>query len=257
MNEPLLLGLLAGITIFLGLPILALNKLKEKQMILTIFACGILIFLLVEIVAHAFEEIEEEIENALEKKISVIPALTTISLFLISLTVMMLAFALFEETFFKAQKTDEQKAFIQALLIAISIGVHNLSEGLLIGNSYSQGATRFALFLAIGFAIHNATEGFAIFTPLKITLKNMKKLLALGAIGGLPTLFGAWLGTMFHSVSALIVFSGIASGGLVYVIWQILAHIKEGNKIHTTTMLAAGFVFTALTELFLEISEHL
>ena len=47
-------------------------------------------------------------------------------------------------------------------MIAIGIGTHNFSEGLLIGQSYVSGAIPIALLLIIGFGAHNATEGFGI-----------------------------------------------------------------------------------------------
>ncbi len=53
-----------------------------------------------------------------------------------------------------------------ALGTAIGLGLHNLSEGLAIGQSAAIGETAFALILVIGFALHNATEGFGIAAPL-------------------------------------------------------------------------------------------
>ena len=47
-----------------------------------------------------------------------------------------------------------------SLMIAVGIGLHNLSEGLAIGQAYLQGAAGLTLSLIIGFALHNATKAF-------------------------------------------------------------------------------------------------
>src|SRR4029079_2260274 len=48
-----------------------------------------------------------------------------------------------------------------ALGTAIGLGLHNLSEGLAIGQSAAIGETAFALILVIGFALHKAHRGLA------------------------------------------------------------------------------------------------
>jgi ZIP Zinc transporter len=53
-----------------------------------------------------------------------------------------------------------------ALAIVSGIGLHNLSEGLAIGQSAATGRTALAAGLVIGFALHNSTEGFGIVGPL-------------------------------------------------------------------------------------------
>src|SRR2546422_10273444 len=53
-----------------------------------------------------------------------------------------------------------------ATMIAMSIGLHNLSEGLAIGQSYASGSIALAVVLIVGFGAHNATEGFGIAGPL-------------------------------------------------------------------------------------------
>ena len=53
-----------------------------------------------------------------------------------------------------------------ALLIATGIGLHNFAEGLAIGQSAAAGELALALVLIIGFGLHNATEGFGIVGPM-------------------------------------------------------------------------------------------
>ncbi len=44
-------------------------------------------------------------------------------------------------------------------LIAFSIGLHNLGEGLAIGAAFALGEAALGSFLVIGFTLHNITEG--------------------------------------------------------------------------------------------------
>ncbi len=63
--SPSLLGLFAGGTIVLGLPIAKLAKVSTKvKVFLNAISTGILIFLLVEITGHLIEEIEQRVEAA-------------------------------------------------------------------------------------------------------------------------------------------------------------------------------------------------
>ena len=61
MNQaPWLLGLLAGGTIFLGLPVARLRDVTTRtKAFLNAVSTGVLIFLLVEITGHLLEEMEE------------------------------------------------------------------------------------------------------------------------------------------------------------------------------------------------------
>ena len=51
-------------------------------------------------------------------------------------------------------------------LIAFSIGLHNLGEGLAIGAAFALGEAAVGSFLVIGFTLHNITEGVGIAAPL-------------------------------------------------------------------------------------------
>src|SRR3977135_1283949 len=66
--EPLILGSIAGLTIFLGLPLARLRVVAPKHMaLLNATAIGILFFLFFDIVAHAVEPVEAAVnQNAPE-----------------------------------------------------------------------------------------------------------------------------------------------------------------------------------------------
>src|SRR3954453_14299526 len=61
-GETVLLGALAGFTIFLGLPAGRLELLSARARVaLAMFSVGILVFLLVDVLSHGFELSEEAI----------------------------------------------------------------------------------------------------------------------------------------------------------------------------------------------------
>src|SRR5207237_8516402 len=88
-----------------------------------------------------------------------------------------------------------------ALAIATGLGLHNLSEGLAIGQAAHVGALAFTGVLAVGFALHNITEGFGIAAPMTTDTKKASwGFLGLtGLIGGGPTFIGTWIGYLASS----------------------------------------------------------
>ena len=86
-------------------------------------------------------------------------------------------------------------------LIALGIGLHNLGEGLAIGTSYASGEIALGTFLVVGFLLHNTTEGLGIVTPLAEETPRLRSLIFLGALAGVPTILGAWLGGFTYSPS--------------------------------------------------------
>ena len=83
-----------------------------------------------------------------------------------------------------------------AYLIAGGIGLHNLGEGLAVGAALATGEVALGTSLVLGFALHNTTEGLAIVAPLgrEKTRPALWHFAALGAVAGIPTVFGAWAG---------------------------------------------------------------
>ena len=105
-----------------------------------------------------------------------------------------------------------------SMLIAIGIGLHNLGEGLAIGSSYAVGEVALGTSLVFGFLLHNTTEGLGIVAPLARSRPSYGKLVALGLIAGVPTIFGTWIGGFSYSPTASVLFLAIGAGAIVQVI---------------------------------------
>src|SRR5207244_9620473 len=144
-----------------------------------------------------------------------------------------------------------------ALAIATGLGLHNLSEGLAIGESAHIGAIAFTGVLAIGFALHNITEGFGIAAPMTTEPKpaSWGFLGLAGLIGGGPTFIGTWIGYLASSNYLSIAFLAVAAGALLYVLNELF---NLGRKISTPPMFAwgmlSGFLTAYATVLFLTVS---
>jgi len=117
-----------------------------------------------------------------------------------------------------------------AWLVAFAIGLHNLGEGLAIGSAYVLGEMTLGALLVVGFTIHNTTEGIAIVTPILKERVNINRLIYLGALGGIPTIFGCWIGAFTYSPLWSILFLGIGAGALIQVIILILSR-RQMNEI--------------------------
>ena len=121
----------------------------------------------------------------------------------------------------RARKGGERSPLYVAALIAFGIGLHNLGEGLAIGTSYATGEIALGTFLVIGFLLHNTTEGLGIVAPLAGERPGVGKLVLLGALAGVPTVIGAWLGAFAYSPVWTTLFFAIGAGAIVQVVYEI------------------------------------
>src|SRR5919198_6172553 len=75
----LVLGAIAGFTIFLGLPLAGLQNLSlKKRGFLNAFAIGILVFLIIDVFSHAWESTEEAVNDAASGKSSISTAMVSL-----------------------------------------------------------------------------------------------------------------------------------------------------------------------------------
>jgi ZIP family zinc transporter len=139
------------------------------------------------------------------------------------------------------------KPVSMALMISIGIGLHNFGEGLAIGASVVLGEIALSTFLIVGFMLHNTTEGFAIVSPLaKTKVRRMVgKLIIMGLIAGVPTIFGTWIGGFVYSPVAAIIFLAIGAGAIFQVVLLIYQGITRAEadrgKIMSDASIISGF----------------
>src|SRR5467141_3839723 len=124
------LGAVAGITIFLGLPVARMRGLpKPVQGFLNAFATGILIFILWDILSHASGPVEAALVGARTGSRATFVWMAII--FAVGIAAGLLGLLK------HGAQTPSPRSL--SLAIATGLGLHNLSEGLAIGQSARAG----------------------------------------------------------------------------------------------------------------------
>jgi ZIP family zinc transporter len=201
----LVLGLIAGGTILLGVPVGRLRRpTPTLSLVLNAVAIGVLLFLVWDVLSAAWEPVDVALSAAHEGTGGAGPVFGYGALFVMGTSVGLLSLVAYELWMRRvvarsrvasgarldvavtaATAGDGSAPALPAapdrglsglaawsparqlsLLIAVGIGAHNFAEGLAIGQSAAVGDLALATALVIGFALHNATEGFGIVAPL-------------------------------------------------------------------------------------------
>jgi ZIP family zinc transporter len=243
-QETVILGSIAGLTIFLGLPLARVRVVTPRWMaFLNALAIGILFFLFVDIVEHAIAPVEVAIRSE--------PASLPL---LLGLLVGGFGLGLLSLVYYMRRVSlgPGFTATHLALVIATGIGLHNFSEGLAIGSSAERGDLTLALTLVVGFGLHNVTEAFGIAAPLAGKRPSWALLGLVGVIGGGPNIAGTIIGYTFASPAVSVLFLSVAAGALVFVIGELFA---AGRKLSSPLWngwgIGVGFLAGLLTDLVL------
>ena len=254
------LGLFAGLTIFVSLPVARMREVPPKvRTFLGAFTAGILLFLFWDVMDQAIAPLSDAAyANDLGR---VAPdAVLVLGAFLLSF----LGLTYFEQ-WYRARILAAQSAAststrpptlspLRAMeFIAVGIGFHNFAEGLAIGTAAAvAGGLTTATVLVVGFALHNATEGFGVVGPAVAAgvVPSWRRLAALGLVAGGPTFLGTIVGSIVVLPTVSLAFLGVAAGAILYVVLE-LVQVGRGQvapQIRTAGIFA-GFALGLLTDL--------
>jgi zinc transporter, ZIP family len=275
-GETVLLGALAGFTIYLGLPFGRIEFVSQRIRVgLAMFSVGVLAFLFAEVFVHGLEIVEERFDALHEGDGSFPAGIGLALLFSAGFTAGTAGLALIERRMRQAKTppmaggatdaltveqaemvTDELSARARVLrtgmAIAAAIGLHNFAEGLAIGVSANTGEIGLATVLIIGFAVHNATEGFGIVGPLGDVRPSWRWLAIAGLVGGGPVFLGSIVGYNVSSEPLELLFYSVSAGAILYVIGEVWTAMRKlGHREFGLLMLSAGVTLGALTELII------
>ncbi len=238
--QTLILGAIAGFTIFVGLPMARMRNVAHRVGVsLNAIATGILIFLFWDVVSHGVGPVETHLEAKEWGTFAGYAALLSVGF-----AAGMMGLVYYDGWLKSKRATplvgpgaaavDEftHRSWFEALtpgkrlalLIATGIGLHNFGEGLAIGQSSAAGQLSLALVLIIGFGLHNATEGFGIIGPMsgEAEVPSWGFLGLMGLIGGGPTFLGTVIGQAWVSPALEVAFFAVAGGSILYVVIQLL-----------------------------------
>jgi len=172
----LLLGSIAGFTIFLGLPVAALQHLSiKKKGFLNAFAIGILVFLIIDVFSHAWESASTAASDAFAGKAPVGSALLDLLAMFGGLAIGLLGLVWYESKYMKKPIKEQQRhtlsssSSLSAADDEITLAGTNRMTGGGRGEHQQQHllqqevtAYRLAMMIAIGIGAHNFSEGLAI-----------------------------------------------------------------------------------------------
>jgi ZIP family zinc transporter len=270
-GETLLLGAIAGSTIFLGLPVGRLAVLGPRgRVALAMFAVGVLAFLFVDVLEHALAIVEKPVEEkegfgkvlglnlllgggfglsllglgAMERRRTPLPpppaaggsadAVAPADLLTVA----------------RHEDAVRSATLRTGMTIAAAIGVHNFAEGLAIGVSAASGEIGLATVLIAGFALHNTTEGFGIVGPLGNVRPSWRWLGLAGLVGGGPTFLGTIVGYQVTSEPLELAFYAVAGGAILYVLLEVWSAMRRaGHRELGLVLLAVGFIAGVATDL--------
>lgn len=143
-----------------------------------------------------------------------------------------------------------------SLMLFISITLHNIPEGFVIGVAYASLANNNiigALSLTLGIAIQNFPEGSAISFPLRREGVNRTKAFIIGTFSALPEPIAAVLGALLVlKVNMILPFiMSLTAGAMIYVTVKELIPESQNNKKQglMTLFLMLGFSLMMILEI--------
>jgi ZIP family zinc transporter len=253
--QTLLLGAIAGLTIFIGLPLGRMQNVSAStKAFLAATATGVLIFLFWDVLSQAVGPVDTALKQGRDGRFAWLAFLLAFGFFTGLLTLV------YYDLWMKRRRrraflgpgaastaefehdhhfTGMSPARWLAIFIATGIGLHNFSEGLAIGQSAAADQISLAIVLIIGFGLHNATEGLGICAPLAGDKERPSWgfLGVLGLIGGAPTFFGTLVGQFWVSEAVSILFFALAAGSILYVVMELL---NVGRVLASKTLVTWG-----------------
>jgi zinc transporter, ZIP family len=274
--QTIVLGALAGFTIYLGLPVGRLRLLGSRPRVaLAMFSVGVLAFIFVDVLSSGISIVEDTLTSVKHHHESVAYLIWLVVLLAAGFAAGSAGLAMLErrmrplgshnppiaggaeatalspsEAEALALDAARRRALRTGLTIAGAIGVHNFAEGLAIGVSARAGAISLATVLIIGFALHNATEGFGIVGPLSDVKPSWRWLGLAGLIGGGPTFLGSIVGYAVTSHPLELAFYAAAGGAILYVIGEVWNGMRRyGHRELGLLMVSAGFLVGIVTDL--------
>ncbi len=121
--------------------------------------------------------------------------------------------------------TSYAELFVAGIVMALSIALHNIPEGMVIGATYAVSDSDLfsgsGFLIAVVIGLHNIPEGMAVVVPLVAGGMSKNKAVLVTAASGVPTVIGALLGYFLGVMSPLMLSISLsfAGGAMLYVVF--------------------------------------
>jgi len=269
--EAVLLGFIAGLTVLLGMPLA--RRLRSGQVLLNSLSCGVLVYLLGDMLARAFVPLNSALLRQYDNLDGAEPVVWLTVAFIGGLVLGyggLTAYAALsgvtDTAVVSAAALDVQRVGWPssnrlALLVAIGIGLHNLGGGLALGNLAGNDWISISVVLVVGYLLQNLVVAGAITAPFAGDPQPPKwsRLLLLGVIAGGPTVLGTYLGWQLVDVASgnkgdLIgtAVQALAAGAILFVLIRLLSLATTlGHRTTRHLGLLAGLVIALLIEVLI------
>ena len=263
-TETVALGAIAGLTIFIGLPLGRIRGIDDRTRVcLAMFSVGILAFIFMDVTKHAEQILETSLDDLKAHRIGLAHMVGNVDDELVDLlkshpnVYFTLALGGLRRQLYAPWLNPPHHLISETVsppwkgrsLTWAAIGGRT-AEGLAIGVSAKAGAIGLATVLIIGFGLHNATEGFGIVGPLGGARPSWSWLACAGLIGGAPTFLGTVVGYQVASSPLELLFYSLAGGAILYVIGEIWTGMRRyGHHTLGLYLIAAGFLVGVATDL--------
>ena len=251
--QAILLGVIAGLTILLGIGLA--RYLRGSQVLMNSLASGVLVYLLGDMLARAFLPLNSALLRQYDNLDSSGPVFWLTVAFIGGLVV-----GYGGLTAYSALSAN------LPLLVAVGVGLHNLAEGLALGNIAGNEWVSISIALVIGYVVQNLVVGGAIAAPFTSSSDGPEQkprwsyLLFLGLIAGVPTVLGTFVGWLLvdsatddlgRDITSTAV-DAVAVGAILFVLIQLLSSVATAGKRSTRHLgLLIGLAVVLLTEVLL------
>ncbi|MGC8645356.1 MAG: hypothetical protein ACP5UO_03695 [Thermoplasmata archaeon] len=237
----LALSLIMGFSIFLSFPLTQAGKMRPSRSIFLVsMAVGILIFLVGDIFSDVSAVIYAPGRYVANPLLSFVFAVCIVLIFM--------GIFLLENRGREGNKGNEALPGRVATVVALGMGLQNLTEGLVFGSVFSTGIMGLFLVILTGFILQNFTEGFPIASPFLGSKGGRPGFIAgLYFIGGFPTVIGTLIGMHYFSPIFEVSFDGLAIGAILYVLIPMMKTLfrqAENSSLyrHIYSGIIIGFI---------------
>lgn len=251
--QAILLGAIAGLTILVGIGLA--RYLRGSQVLMNSLASGVLVYLLGDMLARAFLPLNSALLRRYDNLDSSGPVVWLTIAFIGGLVV-----GYGGLTAYSALSSN------LPLLLAVGVGLHNLGEGLALGNVAGNNWVSISIALVIGYVVQNLVVGGAIAAPFTSSSgwpeqkPRWSYLLVLGLIAGVPTVIGTFVGWLLVDVRSDdlgrditgTAVDAVAAGAILFVLIQLLSSVATAGKRTARHLgLLVGLAVVLLTEVLL------